>query len=63
MRTLAIELFHEDVELSLLLQDIGAGRAGGFLLERQMHAFMAAVLLGMTRLDALDRDAQPQPPD
>src|SRR5215472_812250 len=28
-----------------------------------MHAFMAAVLLRMTRLDSLDGNAEPQPPD
>jgi hypothetical protein len=27
-----------------------------------MHALMAAILLGMTRTNALDRDPQPQPP-
>ena len=28
-----------------------------------MHALVAAVLLGMTWFDALDGDAEPQPPD
>ena len=35
----------------------------GFRFERKMHAFMPAVLLRMTRLDAFDGDAQTQPPD
>jgi len=43
MRALVIEFLHEVVECRLLLQDIHARRAGGFLLERQMHALMAAV--------------------
>jgi hypothetical protein len=63
MRALVIELLHEAVEGRLLLEDIHAGRAGGFLLESEMHAFMAAVLLGLARRYALDANAEPQPPD
>ena len=47
MRPFVIEFLNEGVELGLLLQDVGAGRAGGFLLQSQMHALMPAVLLRM----------------
>jgi hypothetical protein len=33
------------------------------VLERPVHTFMAAVLLGLARLDALGHDAQAYPPD
>jgi hypothetical protein len=33
-------------ELGLLLQEVAAGGLGGLELQGQMHAFMAAVLLG-----------------
>ena len=33
MRAFAVELVNELVEFSLLLQDVGAGRAGGFLFQ------------------------------
>jgi hypothetical protein len=51
------------VKAHLLLQDIvgrGAGRVG---LEREVHALMPAVLLGMAGRDALEPDAEPEPPD
>lgn len=57
-----VEFAHELVEAGLLLQAVDAWRSGSFLLERQVHALMAAVLLGMARLDTLDVDAQAQPP-
>ena len=63
MGPLVIEFLDEVIELGLLLEHVGAGGPGGFLLEGEVHAFMATVLLRMTRFDALDADAQPQPPD
>ena len=53
----------EGIEALLLLQKVKRGGLGRLLLERQMHALMAAVLLGMAWLDALQADAQSQPPD
>src|SRR5262245_28847200 len=63
MRPTLVENLQELIELGLLLENILAGRFGRFFLERQMHAFMAAVLLWMARPDPLDLDPQPQPPD
>ena len=58
-----VELVEEGVEACLLLQAVHARRAGCLLLEREVHALVAAVLLGVAGLDALDGDAEPQPPD
>lgn len=58
-----VEFCDEVVEPGLLLQAVCARRSGCFLLQGQVHALVAAVLLGMTRLDAFDVDAQSQPPD
>ena len=52
-----LPLLDEIIELGLLLEDIGAGRAGGLLLQGQMHAFMAAILLRVPRFNAFDGDA------
>ena len=54
---------HEGIEPPLLLQHVGGGGAGGFGFERQVHALMAAVLFGVARRDALEPNAEPQPPD
>jgi hypothetical protein len=60
---LVIELLDEIIELALALEEVGASRAGGLLLQRTMHALMTAVLLLMAGLKALDADTQSQPPD
>ncbi len=63
MRPFIVELLDERVEAGLLLQAVHAGRTGRLLLQGQVHALVAAVLLGMAGLDALDLDAPAQPPD
>ena len=63
MRPLLVKGGDELIEPGLLLQEFLGGRLGGLLLERQVHALVPPVLLGVTWLDALDADAQPQPPD
>ena len=45
------------------LETLSAGsRLGGFFPERQVHALMPAVLLGMPWFDALDANAEAEPP-
>jgi hypothetical protein len=62
MRSFAIELVNEVIELFLVLQRVYRRRAGRLFLEREMHALMATVLLRMARLDALDLNTEPEPP-
>ena len=63
MRPFEIELVHEFVEAGLLLQGVHARWPGCFLFEGEVHALVAPILLGMTWFDALDGDAQSEPPD
>jgi hypothetical protein len=58
-----IELVQEGIEAGLLLQAVHTWRARGFLLQSEVHAFMAAVLLWLSGLDAFDSDAEAEPPD
>jgi hypothetical protein len=62
VRPLLVVALDEAIELRLLLQEVSRRRLGRLLLECQMHPLVAAVLLGVTWLDALDADTQSQPP-
>ena len=58
-----VELVQKVIEAGLLLKTVLAWRPRGFGLESSVHAFVTAILLGFSGLDALDGDAEPQPPD
>src|SRR5436190_1023249 len=62
VRALLVEDSDELIEPGLLLQEVLARGLGGFFLERQVHAFVATVLLWVSGLDALDANAYAQPP-
>jgi hypothetical protein len=57
-----IELFEVIIEFALLLHTVEARGTSGFRFEGEMHTLMPAILLWMTGLDALDGEAQTQPP-
>src|SRR5919106_679508 len=59
---LSVEFLDQAIETVLLLATVHAGRACGLLLPRQAHALVAAVLVRVAGLDALEGDAEPQPP-
>jgi hypothetical protein len=63
MRTLLVEDLHELIEAGLLLEEVGGGRLRGLFFQGEMHAFVAAILLRMARLDALNANAEAKPPD
>src|ERR1700747_848507 len=62
VRAFAVEFADEVIEFCLLLQAVSARRSGGLLLESEMQALVASVLLRMAGLDALDLNAEPEPP-
>ena len=63
MGPFGIELGDEVVEAGLLLEAVHAWRTGCFFLESEVHALVASVLLRVAWLDALDGDAEAEPPD
>ena len=63
VRALIIKDLDEFVEPGLLLQEVGTGRFGSLFFQGEMHAFVAAILLRVARLDAFDTNAEAEPPD
>src|SRR5829696_892311 len=63
MGPLAVVLVDTGGEARLLLEDVGRGGLGRLAFEREMHPFVAAVLLRTAGLRPLEVDAQPEPPD
>jgi len=61
VRALEVAAVHEVIKSGLLLQEVSASGPSGFLLQRQVHALVATVLLGIGGLNALDADARAQP--
>ncbi len=62
MRSLAVELGYEVIELRLLLGEVLTRWLGGLQLQCQVHALMPAILLRIARFDPFNANPQPQPP-
>jgi hypothetical protein len=60
--TFIIEFVDEAVELALLGGEAVRRRPGGFVLERQMHAFVTPVLLGLPGFNEFGHHPQTHPP-
>ena len=63
MWPVGVEAGEELVEPGLLLEHVGGRRFGRFALQGEVHALMAAILLGVAGFDPFDLDAEAQPPD
>jgi hypothetical protein len=58
VRAFGVEDVDKCVKAGLLLKEVGRGGLGGFFLQREVHAFMTAVLLGMAGLDTFEANAE-----
>src|SRR5262249_1915899 len=63
VRPAAVVPLEEGVEPGLLLEHVGGGGLGGFGLQGEMHAFVAAVPVGMAGLDARGLESGAQASD
>src|SRR5271156_6372169 len=63
MRALLVELLAESIKSLLLCSPVGRWRFRRLGLQRPMHALVTPILLRMTWLDPLRRDAQLHPVD
>jgi hypothetical protein len=57
VRSFGVVDIDEFVEARLLLKEICGSWFGRFFFQSEMHTFVTAVLLGMTRSDAFDANA------
>jgi hypothetical protein len=57
-----VNFLTEGIELALLSDQTACRRSGGLRLEGAMHAFMAAVLLGLAWFDEFREHAETDPP-
>src|ERR1043165_7087315 len=62
MWAFVVVALHKAIEPRLLLQEVSGRRLRRLFLQRQVHALVATILLRMAGADALDGDAQSQPP-
>jgi hypothetical protein len=60
---LVVVAVHEIIELGPLLQEVLRCGLSRFFLQGQVHALVTTILLWMAGLDALDLNAESQPPD
>lgn len=63
MRAIVVVDMLEGIKFFLLLEEVKDRGSSYLLLKGQVHAFMPAILLWISRLDSLDGNAEPKPPD